>query len=468
MQVSPPAALSFREVFELQQAYAPEAARSSARERLRQIRQIMAFMEDHRREVEEAIAQELERSASETLMLELLPLRLEVSHTRRHLAAWMRPKRVPAPLVLTGTASHIRYEPKGNVLIITPWNYPLMLTLRPVVSALAAGNVLMIKPSEYSPHSSALIQKMAEALFEPRQLAVFQGDASVSQELLRLPFNHIHFTGSPAIGKLVMKAAAEHLSSVTLELGGKSPVIIGESADLRYAAASIAWGKCIKGGQSCVAPDYVLVHASQYEKLAAELEAALRARHEDPAHPASKVISTRQYERLQAVLEDALAKGARARFAGPSDPARLRMGFTLLSGLQPDMRVMQEEIFGPILPLIPYERKEEALEWTRQLGRPLNSYIFSRRADEVRYWMEQVQAGSTVVNEVIVHYGNPYLPFGGNHDSGIGKSFGFASFREFSHERGVTKNAWMDYRFVHPPYKSRWKQQLVELFYRLA
>ncbi|WP_332369448.1 aldehyde dehydrogenase family protein [Spirosoma telluris] len=267
----------FRSSFDAQRRYAPQMALTTVDQRLDRIRRLQTWITIHETDIQQALYDDLRKPASEVMLTDLMSVHVEIKHTLRHLKLWLKPKSLPTHLPLVGTRSYVRYEPKGNVLIISPWNYPIALSLRPLIMAIAAGNVVILKPSEQTPHTSALLKKLVHELFPPEEVIVFEGDADVSQALLELPFNHIYFTGSPAIGRIVMTAAAKHLASVTLELGGKSPAIVDESANIQQAASQLAWAKGVNCGQTCIAPDYILVHQSVkqafmralYEKLTA-------------------------------------------------------------------------------------------------------------------------------------------------------------------------------------------------------
>ncbi|MDX2282803.1 MAG: aldehyde dehydrogenase family protein [Bacteroidia bacterium] len=457
-------------IFAAQQAYAPVVARSTARERKAKLRRLLEYLEARIPEVAETMRLDQGAEETESLLIESMPARMETHFVLRHIDAWMAPQRVPTPITLMGTSSYIQYEPKGVCLIISPWNYPYTLTIRPLISAIAAGNTVIIKPSEYAPHASAFMRDMVQALFKPEEIAVVEGDAGISQRLLQLPFNHIFFTGSPSVGKAVMKAASEHLSSVTLELGGKSPSIITEHADIDLAASHIAWSKHIKSGQSCVATDYVLVHESVAEAFIQRYIHHALSMFEDglaKGEAYGRSVNARHFARVEGILQDALSQGAQVRLGGKTLPEELKIAHTVLTGVKPEMRIMQEEIFGPLMPVLTYRDPEEAVRITQAAPHPLALYIFSRREPEIRFFKSRILSGDLVVNHCVVHHGNPNLPFGGTNNSGIGKSIGHAGFKEFSHPRSVMINHWFLSRLIYPPYTSAWKRRIAKLFYRL-
>lgn len=444
------------DLFARQRTHAPQVARRDVKARIALIGQMIDYARAHEAELQAAMMADFRKAPAEVLLTELLPFVQEANFARQNLRRWVRPQRVPAPLALTGTASHIRHEPKGTVLVISPWNYPFLLTMAPVMSAIAAGNTVIIKPSEMTPHTSAFIREMVTALFAPEEVAVCEGDAQVAQALLALPFNHIFFTGSPRVGKIVMAAAAQHLTPVTLELGGKSPAIIDPSARIAAAAEKIAWGKGVNNGQTCISPDYVLVHESVQEAFVAAFEAAIAKMYgADPAQSPDycRIVDDRNFQRVRGLLDDALAKGATVRLGGQVDEAQRYIAPTLLLNVTPDMAIMQEEIFGPLLPVIPYREPAEALAQVQALPRPLAMYIFARDKRQVDFFLDGYPSGDALVNDCMIHFAHPHLPFGGINNSGIGKSYGYAGFKEFSHERSVMVQQFAPMRLLYPPYR---------------
>ena len=330
----------------------------------------------------------------------------------------MKPKSVSTPMPMLGTKAKVQFEPKGVALIISPWNYPFNLAIGPLVSALAAGCPSIIKPSELTPHTSALIAEMIQDIFNEDEVTVIQGDASTAQALLDLPFDHIFFTGSPQIGKIVMENAAKHLASVTLELGGKSPTIVTDSADIKDAAQKIIYGKLVNCGQTCVAPDYILVHESQKDLLLAELKQAIQQMY-DPDYKGienskdmARIVNDRHFSRLKSYLDDAAEKGAEIEFGGKSNHHHRFIEPTLLTNVQDEMLVAQEEIFGPILPILTYTDLQEAIDYINKKPKPLALYIFdqSKQYEEV---LLQTSAGGAVINDCVLHFIHNELPFGG-------------------------------------------------------
>ncbi|MCL4148340.1 UNVERIFIED_CONTAM: hypothetical protein GTU68_034462, partial [Idotea baltica] len=305
----------------------------------------------------EAMHKDFRKPKAEVIIGEIFAVKTEAKYAMKELSSWMKPKKVSMPLTLLGTASYIRHEPKGNVLIISPWNYPFNLAIAPLISAIAAGNACMVKPSEMAPNTSEFIRQMIADLFEPKEVTVFEGDYTIAQELLALPFNHIFFTGSPAVGKIVMRAAAEHLASVTLELGGKSPVVVDETANVKDAAEKIVWGKCLNNGQTCIAPDYAVIHHSIKDKfIEAYQEVVNKMYYKDgdieQSNSYCRIVNRRHFDRIKGLMDDAIENGATVEMGGKTNAEDNFIEPTLLTDVTTDMRVMKEEIFGPVLPIM--------------------------------------------------------------------------------------------------------------------
>lgn len=377
----------------------------------------------------------------------------------RHLKRWMKRRRVSPTRTLLGTRSYVEYEPKGVVLIIAPWNFPINLTLGPLVSAIAAGNCAIVKPSELTPHASAVMRRILGDLFDEDEVAMVEGDSSVATELLRRRWDHIFFTGSPAVGKIVMKAAAEHLTSVTLELGGKSPVIVDRTANLDEAAKKIAWGKLLNSGQICLAPDYLLVDRSIAAPFTEKLKAAITSL---PAEGTRGVIvNERHAARLTALVDSAVARGAHVVVGGSTRERDVPA--TVLTDIPADAPILQEEIFGPLLPLVTYDTREDAYRMIAEREKPLVLYLFSRDRKVIDEVLARTSAGGTVVNDTLVHFFQTNLPFGGVGNSGVGKSHGFFGFEAFSNARGVLEQPtrFSIVQMVYPPY-TKFRKKLID------
>ncbi len=402
-----------------------------------------------------ALQADLGRPEAETILMDYLNTLQEIRHARRHLRRWMRPRRVWPTLAVFGSSGRIEVQPRGTCLIIAPWNLPFHLALGPLASCLAAGNAAIVKPSELTPASSALIAKMIGETFPPDLVAVVEGDKAVAEDLLALPFDHIFFTGSAAVGRIVMAAAAKTLASVTLELGGKSPVIVGPDADLDRAADWITFGKFLNAGQNCISPDHLYVHASIKDAFLKLLCARIaRAYGSGAASPhLTRIVSPAHAARLSALIADAMGKGATQLV--PGGEAGQAMGPHLIDGTTPDMRLMQEEIFGPILPILTYTDLDPVLDEINAREKPLALYVFDRDRARVDAILRQTTSGAVGVNLTLVHYSHLNLPFGGVNSSGIGAAHGEAGFRAFSHERAVLRNRFLALPLLFPPYTAR-------------
>lgn len=413
-----------------------------------------------------ALKADLGRPEAEAILTDYLPVLQEIAHARRHLRRWMRPRGVWPTLTTFGASGRIEPQPRGTCLIIAPWNFPFQLALGPLVSCLAAGNAAILKPSEVTPATNALIARLIAETFPPELVTVALGDKSVAEELLALPFDHIFFTGSPAVGRIVMAAAAKTLASVTLELGGKSPVIVGPDADLKQAADWITFGKFVNAGQTCIAPDHLYVHATVKEAfLAALCERVLRAYGRGAASPhLTRIVSPSHAVRLSALIADAVEKGAVLPLASGQDGQAI--GPYLIERTTPDMRMSREEIFGPILPVLTYTDIDTVIAGINAGEKPLALYIFDRNRTLVEDITRRTTSGAVGINLTLLHYTHPNLPFGGVNTSGIGAAHGQAGFRAFSHERAVLQNRFLLLPLIFPPYTPR-VMRLVRLVKRV-
>ena len=449
------------EVLALQKTALLRLSTSSAEERISKLRKIESYLLQHKEELCDVMYQDFKKPASEVVIAEMLGVKREINHTIKHLKSWMKPKSVSTPLMLLGTKGLVQYEAKGLCLIISPWNYPFNLSICPLVHAIAAGNAVILKPSELSPNTSGFIKKMISSLFDKSEVAVFEGDAAVSSFLLEQKFDHIFFTGSPAIGKVVMAAAAKHLTSVTLELGGKSPAIVGPDVNVEEAAAKIAWGKFLNNGQTCIAPDYLYVHEKNYYSFLQALEATVEtfyganvAKSKDYA----RIVNRRHFDRIASLLEDAKEKGAQVLFGGITDADDCFISPTVLTNCTPDMNILQEEIFGPILPIMSFKDEFQVTADIRSGDKPLALYVFSTNTEFNQYILNNTSSGTSVVNDCLIQFGHNELPFGGVNHSGIGKSGGHYGFVEFSNQKSVVIQRTNLLKNFYPPYgvKVRW------------
>ncbi|SFB51086.1 aldehyde dehydrogenase family protein [Algoriphagus aquimarinus] len=444
---------------------------SSADDRIARLKKIRTWIKDHQQEIRNALKNDFGKPESETDLSEIFPVTAEINHSIKKLHKWMTPKSVSTPLPMLGTSGSIYHEPKGRSLIIAPWNYPFNLSIGPLISALSAGCPVILKPSEMTPHTSELISKMISELFAPKEVAVVLGGIETSQALLKLPFDHIFFTGSPTVGKIVMKAAAENLSSVTLELGGKSPAIVDEDADCKDAAEKLIWGKYVNCGQTCIAPDYLLVHESKLENLFSEMKVAIQKMYDpdfkgiEKSPDMARIVNDKHFNRLTENIEDALSKGAQLVFGGNSDQHTRYIEPTILRNVSDEMQVMEEEIFGPILPVKSYTSLGEAIDYVNSKPKPLALYFFGVNAEQSSKVLRETSSGNAVINDCVLHYLHMELPFGGVNNSGIGKAHGYHGFLAFSNEKGVLKQrvGLNNVTLLRPPYGIKAKQIIASL-----
>ncbi len=434
-----------RAAFQQQRATALRLRTSTAAERIAKIVRLRDAVIARREVWYKAGEDDFRKPPGEVDLAEIAPVIAAANHAIRNLASWMKPKGVWPTMMLLGTRSHLRYEPRGRCLIISPWNYPLNLTISPLISAIAAGNTAILKPSELTPHFSTEIRKLIADLFTPDEVTVFEGDAVVSTELLELPFDHIFFTGSPAVGKIVMAAAARNLTSVTLELGGKTPVVVDASADLDLAAQVVMWSKCNNAGQTCMAPDYLFVHASVkeafLENCRKQLTAAYGVTNDGRTHVPflAHVVNRRHTERLKGLLDDAMARGGRALTGGVVSVDDCFVAPTIVDGVDFDARILQEEIFGPLLPIVEFHDLDSVIDRINAGEKPLALYIHSTDDRAIQSLIERTSSGGVCVNHAMIQYFHANLPFGGVNHSGMGTASGFYGFRSFSHERAVVR-----------------------------
>lgn len=446
-------------VFDAQQATALAWRRSAASERIARIERLRERLLAHREALYEAFAQDFHKPRVEVDGTEIIPTLDEARHTISHLKRWMRPVRVRATQLTLGNSAWVQYQPRGRSLIIAPWNYPLYLLFGPLISALAAGNPVILKPSELAPRVSAVMARIVSEAFAREEVALFEGALQTSQELLSKPFDHIFFTGSPAVGKIVMAAAAKHLASVTLELGGKSPTIVDETADVQKAAETIMWGKFLNSGQTCVAPDHLYVHESVKADFVAACKRVLDERYgkTPEARKASRdfthVINARHTHRVSQLLSDAVTRGAEVLVGGEVDASMNYIAPTLLAGVPAEAEIMGEEIFGPLLPIIGYTQLDQVLAQINAQPKPLALYLWSRHQPTVDRVLTDTSSGGVCVNHCMVHVAHGNLPFGGVNNSGLGSAHGIFGFKAFSHERGVLRSGWLNtIKMFFPPY----------------
>lgn len=460
-------------IFQLQQKRAPELALMDHRARIERLLRIDHYLKDenHVAELFDAMQKDFRKHEVEVIATEIGVVQAQISHACKKLRSWMKPQKIKTPFPMMGTSSCIVHEPKGVVLIMAPWNYPFNLSFVPLVYAIASGNAAIVKPSEVSVNTSIFIKKMLDELFDESEVAVFEGGPSVAEQLLEQPFNHIFFTGSPQVGKIVMAAAARHLSSVTLELGGKSPAIVDRTANVRKAARGIAWSKLVNNGQTCLTPDYLILHESIRDTFVEEFRMAVQDYYNpngmgiENSPDYCRIINEHHFQRLKSLYDDAISKGAKALVGAQFNDSDCFISPTLLGDISDDMIIMKEEIFGPLLPFVLFSDPDEVVSIIRQKPKPLTLYIASKDEGNIDYFMKETSAGGTVINDYMLGYSNPYLPFGGVNDSGIGKSIGVHAFKAFSNERSVIRRKWGSLSMLYPPYTDR-VRRLIQMLYK--
>ncbi len=406
------------------------------------------------------------RSATETRLIEVLGPTLEANHAIKHLGRWMRPRRRHTELLFATNRAWVEYQPKGVVGIIVPWNFPVYLGIGPLIAALAAGNRAMIKMSEFTPRATEVVSGMLADAFHEDEVAVFGGEVEEARAFGALPFDHIVFTGSPAVGRHVMRAAAEHLVPVTLELGGKSPALVAPGADLADAAKRIAHGKAFNAGQVCLSPDYAMVQRGSVETFTEAVVTAFGRMYSQVQGNAdyTSIITERHAERLRGLVADAETKGGRAVVAGEHGPGR-QLPLTIVSEVRDDMGLAEEEIFGPILPVIPYDTIEDALAYINARPRPLAIYAFGVEGEELESLKKQTHSGGISINDWGWHAFQHDLPFGGIGNSGMGSYHGEEGFRELSHAKAVfRRHRFFPTGMLYPPYGGLLQRMAMRLF----
>ncbi|QKG84102.1 aldehyde dehydrogenase [Kroppenstedtia pulmonis] len=420
--------------------------------RLEQLQKLKEVVLKYEPQIIAALKESLNKSEFESYATEIGFLLKEIRVMMKYLASWSKPKKVKSPVTHFGSKSFIYPEPYGVSLIIAPWNYPFQLTMAPLVGAIAAGNCAVVKPSEMTPGVSQLVAHMIRETFSPDYIAVVEGGVEISDELLEQPFDHIFFTGSVPVGKIIMEKAARSLTPVTLELGGKSPAIVDQDADLNLAAKRIAWGKWTNAGQTCIAPDYLYVHHKIKDPFLMKLRVTVKEFYgehplENPDYPC--IINQRHFNRLQSFLHE-----GHVILGGRVDREKNSIEPTVLEGVDWEMPVMNEEIFGPILPVLTFEDLTEVIQKVRDKPKPLSLYYFSRSEIEQERVIRSIPFGGGCVNDTLMHIANPYLPFGGVGSSGFGSYHGKASFDCFSHYKSVLKQTTrFDIPFRYPSFK---------------
>lgn len=438
-----------------QRAYFLSGATLPLSYRRQMLRQLDEALHRYDKQLADALWQDLHKSYEEAYLTELSIVYGEIRNHLRHMRRWARPERKSSPLAILPARSKVIKQPLGNALIIAPWNYPVQLLLNPLVGALSAGCTAMLKPSPYVPNVSRVLTEMIRSTFCPEQVAIVEGNRQVNQMLLHERWDIIFFTGSPSLGKMVMEAAAKHLTPVVLELGGKSPCIIDKDADLKVAAKRVAWGKALNAGQTCIAPDYLLIHEDVKEYFLKRLVKEWRhllTKDPQQAKHFVRIVNDKALDRLISYLPISNSEASGHLYhGGQYDRTDRYMSPTILTDVSEDAPVMQEEIFGPIFPVMTFQHIEEVPQFINQRERPLALYYFGKKGD---YILRHTTSGGACVNDVIMHIVNHKVPFGGVGNSGMGNYHGKDSFLAFSHRRSVISTpTWVDMPFRYMPYK---------------
>ncbi|MBP7512303.1 MAG: aldehyde dehydrogenase [Bacteroidia bacterium] len=415
---------------------------------------------DYQEKIEEALWKDLHKSKEETFLTEIGLVLHEIDFHIKNVSHWAKPKKVSTPFFMLPSGSKTKADPLGIALIIAPWNYPFQLLINPLVGAISAGCCAVLKPSPDAPHLAKVMEDMVSSIFEPNYIGLVQGGKEENELLLKQKFDIIFFTGSSAVGKVIMRAAAENLTPVVLELGGKSPVLVNKDADIPKAAKRIIWGKTINAGQTCIAPDYLFVHSEVKNKLLEEMDKSLEDMFGSDRKKSGyygRIIHERAFDRLIKLM----AKG-KARIGGETEKADLYIAPTVLEGLGLEDDIMQEEIFGPILPLFEFSDFEQVINFVNSKEKPLAIYYFGN-AESVEELMHKTSSGGVCINDTLMHVSNQHLPFGGVGNSGMGSYHGANSFWAFSHKKSiVTTPTWIDLPFKYMPFKHfKWVKKMI-------
>ncbi len=443
-------------IYESQRVAFYQGITKSVSRRKTLLKQLKRLIHENEQKIFNALQEDLRKSEAESLMSETAFVLAEIEEALREVDFWAKPERVDGSWLTFPSKSVIYKDPYGIALIIGPWNYPFQLIMAPLVAAIAAGNTVVLKPSEISSATSQLLAELIDQYFAAKEIAVVQGGVETTQYLLSKPNDKIFFTGSPQVGKVIMKAAAAQLTPVTLELGGKSPVIVDETASVESTAKKIIFGKCLNAGQTCIAPDYLLVHASQKEALVAALKQAVSEFYgENPqeSNDYARIINEKHFHRLKGYLTEGTIL-----FGGDTFQDDLYVAPTVIEVTNPSASLMKEEIFGPILPLITYTSIDEVIDLVRENNKPLALYLFSKNKKLQQQLIESLAFGGGAINTTIEHIINPNLPFGGVGTSGLGAYHGKFGFEAFSHQKSVLKKSnWLDLPIKYPPYHNKMK-----------
>lgn len=449
------------EAFKNQRNYKYQMRNTSIDYRVKKLKKMRELLVEHTYDIASAIEKDFRKSTMEVKLTEILPLISMLNVLEKKLPKWAKVKRVKTPILYKGTKSWIRYEGKGNCLLISPWNYPFQLCLYPLFTAFAAGNTSICKPSEFTPNTNKIIIDLVSKVFLPEEVQFFEGDHEVSSYLLDKPFDHIFFTGSTQVGKIVMEKAAQHLASVGLELGGKSPTVVDRGVNFKEVGQKIVWGKFMNAGQTCVAPDYLLIHSEDQNKIIDSLKSAIKKLYGEKDNwieneDFNQIVTHKHAQRLNDLLTDAVNKGATIVYGGEFYADHKILGPTIVINVTKEMKLMQEEIFGPILPIVSKDSIEEKIEFINSFDNALAKYIFSHNSSNIQKLIDQTSNGGVTINECMMAVGHPWLPFGGAGKSGIGRYHGEMGFHEFSNIRPIMKREFdLGTSYFYPPYNDQ-------------
>ncbi len=432
---------------------------SSINSRINNLKNLKKTLLSHRNEIKEALLKDFKKNSIEADLTEIFPVISEINFNINNLQKWNKKKYVKTPITLVGSKSYLKYEPKGLVLILTPWNFPINLSLVSLVSAIAAGNSVILKPSEITSNTSVIIKKIINTTFNENEVATVLGGVDVAEELLKLKFDHILFIGSPTIGKKVMKSAAENLSSITLELGGKSPTIIDRNINLKKAAKRVVWAKFINNGQVCIAPDYILVHHRVKVTFINFLIKYIKEFYSEMAINSSsycRIVNKSHFNRIKNLLEDAINKKSKILYGGKINSQENYIEPTLLENISEKSKIFDEEIFGPILPVFEYKEIEEVISFINKKEKPLALYLYSKSKKNINKILENTSSGGVCINHSTLHYSNNNLPFGGVGNSGFGRCHGEYGFKEFSNTKSIFEqfSSFSPSDLLAPPYNN--------------
>jgi len=446
--------------FEKQKEFKYQLRNTDSSYRLNKLKKFKQLVLDKKVEINSALCADFNKPSIETDLTEIMPIISMINLLEKELAKWMKPQKIKAPLLFKGTKSYVQPVSKGNCLVISPWNYPFHLNCYPILTGFAAGNTCMVKPSEYTPNTNKIVAQIFAEVFDEKEVSFFEGEVEVSNILLDLPFDHIFFTGSTAVGSIVMEKASKHLASVALELGGKSPCVVDVNTNIEEASKKIIWGKFINGGQTCVAPDYIVTYKECEEELINECKKRILEffpkEDFETSEDYNHIITQRHADRLLGLVDNAKELGAKIHYGGE---LKGRVMYpTLLSDVNKDMKIMQDEIFGPLLPIVSFETKEEMLNYINDFDNALATYVFSDNDRFCADFINNTSSGGVTVNDVLVAVGHPLLPFGGAGKSGIGRYHGYYGFEEFSILKPVMqRNMDLGTSYFYPPYDEKKK-----------